>query len=124
MPTHRETVEFLLAKLRPRERFSARPMFGEYAIYADGKVVALLCDDRLYVKVLPASRALEGVCEQGAPYPRAKRHYLVDEGQFSSLPALSGILCAMADAMAARPTKAVRGKRPDASSVARPRRRS
>ena len=36
----------------------SRAMFGEYALYADGKVVALVCDDLLYVKILPASAAL------------------------------------------------------------------
>ncbi len=41
MATQKETVEFLLAKLRQPQRFSARAMFGEYALYADGKVVAL-----------------------------------------------------------------------------------
>lgn len=25
-------------------------MFGEYAIYSNGKVAALVCDDRLFVK--------------------------------------------------------------------------
>jgi len=37
MATQKETVEFLLAKLRQPKRFSARAMFGEYALYADGK---------------------------------------------------------------------------------------
>ena len=40
MPTQSETIEFILGKLRDRGRFSARAMFGEYALYADGKVVA------------------------------------------------------------------------------------
>ncbi len=29
----------------------ARKMFGEYALYVDGKVVALVCDDHLFVKL-------------------------------------------------------------------------
>ena len=35
-----------------------RAMFGEYALYADGKVVALVCGDLFYVKILPASHSL------------------------------------------------------------------
>ena len=96
MATQKETIEFLLAKLRQPGRFKARAMFGEYALYADGKVVALVCDDRLFVKILPASRELEPLCEQAPPYPGAKPHYLVEEGQLSSLPALPAILCALA----------------------------
>jgi hypothetical protein len=122
MATQPETVEFLLTKLRPRERFSARAMFGEYALYADGKVVALICDDRLYVKMVPASQALEAMCEKGEPYPHAKPHYLVDEGQFSSLPTLSAMLCAIADSIAVRPQKASRGKVQKTASAVRPKR--
>lgn len=96
MATQKETVEFLLAKLREPERFAARAMFGEYALYADGKVVALICDDLLYVKILPASQELETLCEKGEPYPGARPHYLVEETQLSTLPALSQILCAIA----------------------------
>ncbi|MFO1512865.1 MAG: TfoX/Sxy family protein [Verrucomicrobiota bacterium] len=98
MATQKETVEFILNKLRDTKRFSARAMFGEYALYADGAVVALVCDDRLYVKILPASSELEDQCEKGEPYPGAKAHYLVDEGQLSTLPNLPTILLAIAKA--------------------------
>jgi TfoX/Sxy family transcriptional regulator of competence genes len=109
MATQKETVEFILNRLRDTKRFSARAMFGEYALYADGKVVALICDDRLYVKILPQSRALENQCEKGEPYPGAKPHYLVEEGQLSTLPDLPGILFAIgksrATASAKRPKR-------------------
>ena len=67
MATQKETVEFILGKLGDRGRFSVRAMFGEYALYADGKVVALVCDDLFYVKILPASNELERQCEKGDP---------------------------------------------------------
>lgn len=97
MATQKETVQFILKKLHDPKRFSARAMFGEYALYADGAVVALICDDRLFVKILPASSALEDQCEKGEPYPGAKPHYLVEEGQLSTLSHLSGILFALAE---------------------------
>ncbi len=99
MATQKETVEFLLQKLRPLERFSARPMFGEYALYADGKVVALVCDDLLHVKIIPASHELECQCERGEPYPGAKPHYIVEEGQLTSVVNLAGILFAIAESV-------------------------
>jgi TfoX/Sxy family transcriptional regulator of competence genes len=80
MATQKETIDFILSKLRHADRFTTRAMFGEYALYADGKVVALVCDNLLHVKIVPASRALEKVCEQGPPYPGAKPYYIVDEG--------------------------------------------
>jgi TfoX/Sxy family transcriptional regulator of competence genes len=107
MATQKGTIEFILEKLRDRKRFSARAMFGEYALYADGKVVALVCDDQLYVKILPASAELESVCEKGSPYPRAKPHYVVDEEQLSTIESLPEILRAIAESL---PKKIKKGK--------------
>ena len=55
MSTSPETIEFILEKLGDHDRFTYRAMFGEYALYADRKVVALVCDDQLYVKIKPES---------------------------------------------------------------------
>lgn len=96
MSTQKATVDFILNKLGHTNEFLARPMFGEYSLYTADKVVALICDNQLYVKIVPASQELEGVCEKAAPYPGAKPHYLVDEGQLSSLHNLSAILSALA----------------------------
>jgi TfoX/Sxy family transcriptional regulator of competence genes len=85
-------------------------MFGEYALYADGKVVALVCDDLLYVKILPASQTLERVCEKGEPYPGAKQHYLVEEGQLSTLENLPAILAAIAESLPEKKSKAKRNR--------------
>jgi TfoX/Sxy family transcriptional regulator of competence genes len=105
MATAGDTVEFILAKLRPSERFTAKAMFGEYALYADGKVVALICDDRLYVKMIPASSELEAACEQGEPYKGAKPHYIVDEALLSTMDRLPRILLAVAKSLPAKPIK-------------------
>ena len=96
MPTSKDTIAFILEKLGNDPRFSARAMFGEYTLYAEGKVVALVCDNILYVKIVPASEVLEGVCEKASPYPSAKPHYAVDEGQLSSVGSLPAVLMAIA----------------------------
>lgn len=96
MATRPEAAEFILAALRHPGRFRVRAMFGEYALYADGKVVALVCDDQLYVKIVPASAALAESCELAAPYPGAKAHYLVEEGQLSTIENLPQILFGVA----------------------------
>jgi hypothetical protein len=108
MATQKETVDFILKKLRDPKRFSARAMFGEYALYADGKVVALICDDLLHVKILPASKELEPLCEQGPPYPGAKPHYIVEEVQLSTITNLPAILSSIAGARSTKPKKATK----------------
>lgn len=102
MATQRETVEFILDKLGDRTRFTVRAMFGEFALYADKKVVALVCNDLLYVKMMPESESLQPSCDVGEPYPGAKPYYVVSESSLSHLTALPRILIAMA---AALPTK-------------------
>jgi TfoX/Sxy family transcriptional regulator of competence genes len=83
-------------------------MFGEYALYADGKTVAFICDDTLFVKILPASVTLENVCEKGPCYPGSKDYYIVTEDQLSSIETLPEILLAIA---AATPEKKKRVKK-------------
>ena len=110
MATQKETIEFILEKLGGSKRFTARAMFGEYALYADGKVVALVCDDQLYVKILPASEELEKECEKGEPYPGAKPHYVVEEAQVSHFESLPDILLNIARSLPAKKKKTKRSK--------------
>ena len=112
MATQNETIEFILGKLRDSRRFSARAMFGEYALYAEGKVVALVCDNLLHVKILPASQALERLCEKGEPYPGAKPHYVVEEGQLSTIENLPAILGAIAASIPEKKKPAIRKRAP------------
>lgn len=99
MSTTKDTIQFILKKLRNPIRFTARAMFGEYALYADNKVVALVCDDLLYVKICPASAPLETVCEKDSPYRGAKPHYVVDEEKMDALSTLPDILCMIAQTL-------------------------
>jgi TfoX/Sxy family transcriptional regulator of competence genes len=105
MSTQKDTVDFILEKLGEPERFSVRAMFGEYALYADGKTVALVCDDQLYVKILPASEELEGVCDKDQAYPGSKPHYVVEESQLSQIPNLAEILLNISKSLPAKKPK-------------------
>jgi TfoX/Sxy family transcriptional regulator of competence genes len=53
-------------------------MFGEYALYLDGKVVAFACDNSLFVKPADATRDLTADLPQRAPYPGAKLYSVAD----------------------------------------------
>jgi len=99
MSTQKETVEFILEKLGERDRFSVRAMFGEYALYADGKVVGLIWNDQLYVKILPESKEVEDVCEKDEAYPGSKKYYVVEEVQLSKIKNLPEILLDIAKSL-------------------------
>ena len=53
MPTSRETIDYFLAQTAGAGSMRARSMFGEYALYHENKVVGLVCDDQLYIKMTP-----------------------------------------------------------------------
>lgn len=111
MPTHPDTAEFILDKLGDRQRFRVRRMFGEYALYADERTVALICDDLLYVKIVPESAELAPLCEQGAPYPGARPHYIVTEDLLDTLQQLPELLCDIAKALPAAKVKKRKSKK-------------
>jgi DNA transformation protein and related proteins len=79
MATDQGTIDYLLDQLRSSDAdVSAKKMFGEYGLYLDGKMVALVCDDQLFMKAVPGTAAmLEGV-ESAPPYPQAKPHPRID----------------------------------------------
>jgi TfoX/Sxy family transcriptional regulator of competence genes len=53
-------------------------MFGEFALYCDGKVVALVCDNQVFVKPTEPGKALLENPSLAPPYPGAKPHLLIE----------------------------------------------
>jgi TfoX/Sxy family transcriptional regulator of competence genes len=72
-------VQFVVDQLEDAGVITYRKMFGEYALYSDGKVVALLCDNRLFVKPTEAGRAFVGRVTLAPAYPGAKPSFLIEE---------------------------------------------
>jgi hypothetical protein len=73
MSTSQATIDFILDQVEGAGEVRARKMFGEYALYCDEKVVALVCDDTLYIKITEPGREFVGShYAEGAPYPGAK----------------------------------------------------
>ena len=72
-------VEYVCDQIGAAGPVSFRKMFGEYAIYCGDKVVALVCDDRLFVRPTPGGRAFVGAAVEAPPYPGAKPHFLIEE---------------------------------------------
>jgi len=76
MSTKQETVDHILEQLQPLN-VRARKMFGEYGLYCDEKIVAFVCDDTLFVKILPGNETLAADLKKGPCYPGSKDYYIV-----------------------------------------------
>ncbi len=78
MSTQQRTVDFLTDQLSSVDTVvTSRKMFGEYALYSQGKVVALVCDDQLYVKPTKAGQQFLQHPEEAPPYPGTKNYFLI-----------------------------------------------
>ena len=78
MATDKSYVEFVCEQLPEGYSVRYRKMFGEYMIYVNEKPVFCVCDNTVFVKILPQTEELMKNCERGFPYPGAKEHYVVD----------------------------------------------
>lgn len=81
MATKQSTVNFLVEQIQHAGDIRSRKMFGEYAIYCNEKVVALVCDEQLFVKPTEKGRMIVGEGHDAPPYPGAKP-YLKISGDY------------------------------------------
>lgn len=79
MATDLEYIEYLADQIAIGERLTYKKMFGEYALYVDGKVVAFACDNSLFIKPSSAVASLAPDLPQRPPYPGTKDYPVADE---------------------------------------------
>jgi len=79
MASDQDFVDYVVEQAGLGAVLSYRRMFGEFALYLDGRVVALVCDNMLFVKPTIAGRAVLDAVEEAPPYPGAKPHWRMDE---------------------------------------------
>lgn len=79
MASDQKFVDFVLEQIENSGEITAKKMFGEYGIYADGKIFALICDNKLFIKPTIAGRAFIGDVLEAPPYPGAKPSFLIED---------------------------------------------
>ncbi len=84
-------VEFVVDQLDKDCAVTYKKMFGEYGLYSDGKLFALICDDKLFVKPTRSGRAFIGEVVESPPYPGAKPSLLIGD-QIENSPWLSELV--------------------------------
>ena len=79
MATDLDFVKFVADQIDNSCDVSYRNMFGEYILYSKGKVVALICDNQLFMKPTEAGRSFIGDVVEAPPYPGKSPFFLVQE---------------------------------------------
>ena len=110
MATKPATVEFLLDQLSDAKGVTAKKMFGEYGLFLADRMIALICDDRLYFKPTDAGRRLFPAVTEGVPYPGAKPCLLVQEEDWDDRDWLTEVAKATAAALPAPVRKPKKSK--------------
>lgn len=79
MASREEFVQYTVDQLSDAGTITYRKMFGEYGVYCDGKIFALICDDQLFIKITEAGKRLAPHLKTMPPYEGAKPYFLVEE---------------------------------------------
>jgi TfoX/Sxy family transcriptional regulator of competence genes len=89
MATSLSQMEYIAEQLNKLGVIRYKKMFGEYGVYCDEIFFALVCDDRLFVKTVPAGKnpqkkrlsdeILSRLDTSIKPFPTAKNHAHIPE---------------------------------------------
>ena len=93
MATDQATADYIVEQLLRLPDVYARKMFGEYALYCNNRVVALICDNTLFVKITPEGKNFVGkYYQEGLAYPKAKISMVIDEDRIEDRDWLQGLI--------------------------------
>ena len=118
MASDQEFVDFVTEQLRDVRGISHRKMFGEYALYVGEKVVALICDNQLFVKPTAAGRTVIGTPNEVPPFKGAKPFFLVG-GELDDTEFMATLILATESEVPKPKPKAKKKAKPVAKAVAK-----
>jgi DNA transformation protein len=93
MASKQIVVDYIIDQLLSLGNVRVRKMFGEYALYCNDKVVALICNNRLFVKITAEGKKfVGGEYLEGYAYKGAKASILIDEDKIDDSDWLSELI--------------------------------
>ena len=80
MASDQNYLNFVLEQIENAGNITAKKMFGEYGVFSDGKIFALICDNKLFIKPTEGGRAFIGDdLLEAPPYTGAKMSFLIED---------------------------------------------
>ncbi len=116
MSSDQSFVDFIVDQIDSTGTITSKKMFGEYAIYSDNKVVALICDNRLFVKPTEKGRAFIGDTIEAPPYPNAKPSFLIED-KFEDREWISELIRITAEELPEPKPKKIKSKKTTTESI-------
>ena len=81
MASDQSYVDFIVDQIDYSGEITQKKMFGEYGLFVDGKIFALICDNQLFIKPTEGGRAFIQEVVEAPPYAGAKNYFLINEKQ-------------------------------------------
>ena len=78
MATRPDFIEYVCSQTEGIGAVRYKKMFGEYMVYVNDKPLLGVCNNTVYVKILPCLDDLMADAERDFPYNGAKEHYILD----------------------------------------------
>jgi TfoX/Sxy family transcriptional regulator of competence genes len=78
MATKKDFAEYVLDQVEDKKA-RIKSMFGEYALYYEEKVVAFICDNKVFLKINDATEKILGKNKRGQAYPGSKDYFVISE---------------------------------------------
>lgn len=72
-------VAFIIDQIDADCGVTSKKMFGEYGLFSEGKMFAMVCDDRLFFKKTEGGHAHIGDAVEAPPYPGAKPIFVIED---------------------------------------------
>ena len=79
MASNPNFVQYIADQCAGAGEIMTKKMFGDYAVYCDGKVFGLICDDCFYLKPTDVVKSLLRSVEMCPPYEGAKDYFLITD---------------------------------------------
>ena len=79
MASNPDFVQFIADQCAKAGDITTRKMFGDYAIYCNGKIFGLISDNGFYVKPTEAGRQMLRSVDLRPPYEGAKPYFYIED---------------------------------------------
>ena len=82
MASSQSIVDLIADNMKNAGIITSKKMFGEYAIYCNGKVLGFICDNMLFLKPTQEAKEFFPEFTEGQAYPGSKMYMVIPEDKW------------------------------------------
>lgn len=79
MASNKDFAQFIADQFDQIDGLVCKRMFGEFGVFSNNKIFALICDNKLFIKPTKSGKDFIGKVVEASPYPGAKNSFLIED---------------------------------------------